>query len=46
MITISLRIPEDVVDELKGIAPRRCSPDTSRFRTYLRQGLRRNLEVL
>ena len=47
MITISLRIPEDVVDDLKDIAP--ClgfSGYQPLIRAYIGQGLRADLERL
>jgi hypothetical protein len=47
MITISLRMPEDVVDDLKRIAPRLgFSGYQPLLRTYVGQGLRRDLEKL
>lgn len=47
MITISLRMPEDVVDDLKSIAPRLgFSGYQPLLRAYVGQGLRRDLERL
>jgi hypothetical protein len=47
MTTISLRIPEDVVDDLKGIAPRLgFSGYQPLIRAYIGQGLRADLERL
>ncbi|MFP3941868.1 MAG: hypothetical protein ACLF0P_16355 [Thermoanaerobaculia bacterium] len=47
MITISLRIPEDVVEDLKRIAPRLgFSGYQPLLRAYVGQGLRRDLERL
>ncbi len=47
MTTISLRIPDDVVDELKGIAPRLgFSGYQPLIRAYVGQGLRADLERL
>src|SRR6184192_926566 len=47
MITISLRIPEDVVDDLKDIAPRLgFSGYQPLIRAYIGQGLRADLERL
>lgn len=47
MSTISLRIPEDVVDDLKGIAPRLgFSGYQPLIRAYIGQGLRADLERL
>lgn len=47
MTTISLRIPEDVVDELKTIAPRLgFSGYQPLIRAYVGQGLRADLERL
>ncbi|MEA2561285.1 MAG: hypothetical protein QOH06_2789 [Acidobacteriota bacterium] len=47
MTTISLRIPEDVVDELKQIAPLLgFSGYQPLIRTYIGQGLRQDLERL
>ncbi|HVF50506.1 MAG TPA: hypothetical protein VNA19_10495 [Pyrinomonadaceae bacterium] len=47
MTTISLRIPEDVVDELKNIAPRLgFSGYQPLIRAYVGQGLRADLERL
>lgn len=47
MITISLRMPEDVVDDLKRVAPRLgFSGYQPLLRAYVGQGLRRDLERL
>jgi hypothetical protein len=47
MTTISLRMPEDVVDDLKRIAPRLgFSGYQPLLRAYVGQGLRRDLERL
>lgn len=47
MTTISLRIPEDVVDDLKNIAPQLgFSGYQPLIRTYIGQGLRVDLERL
>jgi hypothetical protein len=47
MTTISLRIPEDVVEDLKEIAPRLgISGYQSLIRAYIGQGLRADLERL
>lgn len=47
MITISLRMPEDVVDDLKRIAPRLgFSGYQPLLRSYVGQGLRRDLATL
>ena len=47
MTTISLRIPEDVVDDLKDIAPRLgFSGYQPLIRAYIGQGLRADLERL
>ena len=47
MTTISLRMPEDVVDELKQIAPLLgFSGYQPLIRTYIGQGLRQDLERL
>ena len=47
MTTISLRIPEDVVDDLKDIAPRLgFSGYQPLIRAYVGQGLRADLERL
>jgi hypothetical protein len=47
MTTISLRIPEDVVDDLKSIAPRLgFSGYQPLIRAYIGQGLRVDLERL
>ncbi len=47
MTTINLRIPEDVVDDLKGIAPRLgFSGYQPLMRAYIGQGLRADLERL
>ena len=47
MSTISLRIPEDVVDDLKNIAPRLgFSGYQPLIRAYIGQGLRVDLERL
>ncbi len=47
MITISLRMPEDVVDDLKRIAPTLgFSGYQPLLRSYVGQGLRRDLERL
>lgn len=47
MITISLRMPEDVVDDLKRIAPRLgFSGYQPLLRSYVGQGLRRDLAAL
>lgn len=47
MITISLRMPEDVVEDLKRVAPRLgFSGYQPLLRTYVGQGLRRDLEKL
>jgi hypothetical protein len=47
MSTISLRMPEDVVDDLKRIAPRLgFSGYQPLLRAYVGQGLRRDLERL
>lgn len=47
MTTISLRIPEDVVDQLKSIAPRLgFSGYQPLIRAYIGQGLRQDLERL
>ncbi len=47
MTTISLRIPEDVVDELKDIAPRLgFSGYQPLIRAYVGQGMRADLERL
>jgi hypothetical protein len=47
MTTISLRMPEDIVDDLKRVAPRLgFSGYQPLLRTYVGQGLRRDLERL
>lgn len=47
MKTISLRMPEDVVEDLKRIAPRLgFSGYQPLLRAYVGQGLRRDLETL
>jgi hypothetical protein len=47
MTTISLRIPEDVIEQLKGIAPRLgFSGYQPLIRAYIGQGLRQDLERL
>jgi len=47
MTTISLRIPEDVVDDLKSVAPRLgFSGYQPLIRAYIGQGLRADLERL
>lgn len=47
MTTISLRMPEDIVDDLKRIAPRLgFSGYQPLLRAYVGQGLRRDLETL
>jgi len=47
MTTISLRMPEDVVEDLKRIAPRLgFSGYQPLLRAYVGQGLRRDLERL
>lgn len=47
MTTISLRMPEDVVDDLKRVAPRLgFSGYQPLLRAYVGQGLRRDLERL
>lgn len=47
MITISLRMPEDVVEDLKRVAPRLgFSGYQPLLRAYVGQGLRRDLEKL
>ena len=47
MATISLRIPQDVVEDLKGIAPRLgFSGYQPLIRAYVGQGLRADLERL
>jgi hypothetical protein len=47
MRTISLRMPEDVVDDLKRVAPRLgFSGYQPLLRAYVGQGLRRDLETL
>jgi len=47
MTTISLRMPEDVVDELKQVAPLLgFSGYQPLIRTYIGQGLRQDLERL
>lgn len=47
MITISLRMPEDVVEDLKRVAPRLgFSGYQPLLRTYVGQGLRHDLERL
>ena len=47
MITISLRIPEDVVEDLKRVAPLRgFSGYQPLLRAYVGQGLRADLERL
>jgi hypothetical protein len=47
MATISLRIPEDVVEDLKRVAPLvGFSGYQPLMRSYIGQGLRRDLEIL
>ncbi len=47
MTTISLRVPQDVIDDLKEIAPRLgFSGYQPLIRTYIGQGLRLDLERL
>ena len=47
MVTISLRIPEDVIDDLKRVAPLRgFSGYQPLMRAYVGQGLRADLERL
>lgn len=47
MTTISLRIPEDIIEQLKGIAPRLgFSGYQPLIRAYIGQGLRQDLERL
>ncbi len=47
MTTISLRMPEDVVDDLKSVAPRLgFSGYQPLIRAYIGQGLRADLERL
>jgi len=47
MITISLRIPEDVIEDLKRVAPQRgFSGYQPLMRAYVGQGLRADLERL
>ena len=47
MTTISLRIPDDVIDDLKNIAPRLgFSGYQPLIRAYIGQGLRMDLERL
>jgi len=47
MSTISLRIPEDIVDDLKRVAPLLgFSGYQPLLRSYVGQGLRRDLEAL
>lgn len=47
MATISLRIPEDVVEDLKRVAPvLGFSGYQPLIRAYIGQGLRRDLEIL
>ena len=47
MVTISLRIPQDVIDDLKRIAPLRGFSGYQPFlRAYVGQGLRADLERL
>ncbi len=47
MVSISIRMPEDVVDELKRIAPLLgFTGYQSLMRTYIGQGLRADLERL
>lgn len=47
MITISLRMPEDIVEDLKRVAPRLgFSGYQPLLRAYVGQGLRRDLELL
>jgi hypothetical protein len=47
MVTISLRIPQDVIDDLKRVAPLRgFSGYQPLLRSYVGQGLRADLERL
>ena len=47
MITVTLRIPEDVVEELKQLAPILCfSGYQPLIRAYIGQGMRADLEKL
>jgi len=47
MITISVRMPEDVIDDLKAVAPRLgFSGYQPLLRAYVGQGLRKDLERL
>lgn len=47
MTTISIRIPEDVIDDLKEIAPDLgFTGYQALMRSYIGQGLRRDLEAL
>ena len=47
MITISMRIPKDVIDDLKRVAPLRgFSGYQPLMRAYVGQGLRADLERL
>lgn len=47
MVTISIRIPEDVIDDLKEIAPMLgFSGYQPLMRTYIGEGLRRDLDKL
>lgn len=47
MVTISLRIPEDVIEDLKRVAPQRgFSGYQPLMRAYVGQGLRADLERL
>lgn len=47
MTTISIRIPEDVIDDLKEIAPELgFSGYQTLIRAYIGQGLRRDLEAI
>jgi hypothetical protein len=47
MVTISMRIPEDVVDDLKQVAPRLgFSGYQPLIRAYIGQGLRKHLAKL
>lgn len=47
MVTISVRMPQDIIDDLKRVAPRLgFSGYQPLLRAYVGQGLRRDLEVL
>ena len=47
MVTISVRMPQDIIDDLKRVAPRLgFSGYQPLLRAYVGQGLRRDLEAL